>query len=155
MAEDISEDTENEDGVRSVIIADAKDWFLQSTIESVIAAGVEIGVTLTVGGSIVSGTLISGKTYFKELGEVLAGASQEEGDMQSVLGSSWAKYSAIYEKPEDAPDDWRPGPVGFIHLRNARYYAPGQGALPTNQGVLWRGKLSAVDAFSIGSFSTD
>lgn len=154
VAGDISEDTDNEDGVRSVIIADAKDWFLQSTIESVIAAGVEIGVTLTVGGAVVSGTLISGKTYFKELGEVLAGASQQEGDMQSVLGSSWSKYSAIYEKPEDAPEDWRAPPAGFIHLRDARYYAPGQGPLPSNQGVLWRGKLSAVDAFSVGSLST-
>jgi hypothetical protein len=97
--------------------------------------------------------MISGKTYFKELGEMLAAASAGEGDMQSMLGEAWSKYSAIYEKPDDASEDWAPPPAGFIHLRKARFYAPGQHPIPGDQGFLWRGKLSSIDAFSVGNFS--
>lgn len=141
--------------IQEVEIVGATDWFLRQTIETVIAHGVEIGVTLAVGGSIISGILVSGKTYFAELGETLKGASKSEGDMQSVLGEAWKGYTALYEKPEGAPDDWVVPPAGYIHLRNARYFAPGQPPVPTNQGVLWRGKLSAVDGFSIGNLSAD
>ena len=134
---------------------DSKDWFLQSIIETVIAAGVEIGVTLTVGGTIISGILINGKNYFVELGALLEASSKSDGDMQSVLGSSWRKYTAIYEKPDDADENWQPSPAAYIHLKSAYFHAPGQSRMPTNAGLLWRGKLSSIDGFAIGNFSQD
>lgn len=139
--------------VQAVEVVGTVDWFLQSTIETVIAKGVEIGVTLTVGGAIVSGTLIKGRTYFEELGATLTAASQAEGDMQSVLGEAWKGYTAIYDKPAGAGDDWQAPAATYIHLRDTRFFSPGNAPLPTNQGVLWRGKLSSIDGFSIGSLS--
>lgn len=152
MAGDDVEGPEISPEVQDVAIVGSMDWFLQSTIETIINRGVDIGVTLTVGGAIVSGILISGRKYFEELGDTLASASQSDGDMQSVLGEAWKQYTAIYDEPENAPDDWQAPPAGFIHLRDARFYAPGQHPIPSN-GVLWRGKLSSVDGFSIGNFS--
>lgn len=155
MADDAANETDGTSDVQDVDVVGSKDWFLQSTIETVIAHGVEIGVTLAVGGAVVSGTLISGRKYFEELGDALSSASETEGDMQSILGESWKQFTGIYDKPEDAPDDWQGPRANFIHLRGARYFAPGQRPIPTTQGFLWRGKLSAVDAFSIGNLSMD
>lgn len=139
--------------IRDVEIINSRDWFLQSIIETVINNGVEIGVTLTVGGMIISGMLISGKKYYDELGDALAAYSKEEGDMHSVLANGWRQMKAIYEKPDDAPEDWKPPHASFIHLRNAYIFAPGVAPLPGNQGILWRGKLTSVDGFAIGSLN--
>lgn len=155
MSDAADEQTEALPQIQDVEIVGSKDWFLQSTIETIIANGVEIGVTLTVGGVIVSGILISGKKYFDELSDVLIAASQSEDDGPRILGEAWKQYTVIYEKPEGASGDWRAPPAGFIHLRNARFYAPGAPPIPSNRGVLWRGKLSSVDGFSIGNFSED
>ncbi|SIQ75323.1 hypothetical protein SAMN05880590_1079 [Rhizobium sp. RU35A] len=139
--------------VQPVEIINDADWFLRSTIENIISQGVEIGITLTVNGVIISGMLIGGKKYFEELSKTMKAASRAPDDISDALGDSWKQFTAIYEKPEDAPEDWQPGPVGYIHLKNARFYAPGQAPIPGNQGVLWRGKLSSVDGFTIGSLS--
>lgn len=155
MARETTDETEELPLVQPMELVGANDWFLQSTIENIVSHGVYIGVTLTVKGIIVSGMLISGKKYFEELSKDMKAASRQEDDMSDTLAKSWQQYTAIYEKPEGASDDWQPLPVGYIHLLNARFYAPGQSPIPTNQGILWRGKLSSVDGFSIGSFSID
>lgn len=152
---DTTDLVDHNDEPTAVYSTDSKDWFLQSIIETAIAAGVEIGMTVTVGGTTVSGILINGKKYFEELGDLLEGSSRAEGDMQSVLGSAWRKFTAIYEKPEDSDDSWQPSPAAYIHLKNAFFHAPGQSRMPSNTGVLWRGKLSAIDGFSIGNFSQE
>jgi hypothetical protein len=151
MTEDKVLEDEPLASVQEVEVVGSIDWFLRSTVETIIAHGVEIGVTLAVGGAIVSGVLISGKKYFEELGDALNAASETEGDIQSVLGDSWRQFTTIYDKPEGAPDDWQAPSAAYLHLRGARYYAPGQRPIPA-EGALWRGKLSAVDAFSVGQF---
>lgn len=151
MTDDTQESPAN--AVQTVEIAGSQDWFLTEMIEILINGGVEIGITLTVGGSVVSGSLISGKTYFKELGELMAAASREDGDAASVIAKTWPTYATLYEKPEGAGDDWTLPPAGYIHLRNAYYLAAGSGSLPSKPGMLWRGKISSVDGLSIGSIT--
>lgn len=136
---------------QEVLIADDKDWFLQQTIETIIQGGVEIGVTLIVGGAVIAGMLISGKKYFEELADAMKTTSEEDGDFQSQLADAWRRYTTLYERPDDAADDWTPGPAGYIHLRNAKLYSQGRQPLPAN-GMLWRGRLAAVDGFALGSF---
>lgn len=139
----------------SNLFLENQDWFLEGIIENVINHGVDIGITLSVNGAIVSGILISGKKYFEELSEMMAKHSQNPGDIMGALAEGWKSYTVIYEKPEDAPEDWTPPRAAYIHLRDARYFAPGQAPIPTNMGVLWRGKLSEVDGFSIGNMSKE
>lgn len=103
-------------------------------------------------GIIISGTLISGKKYFEKASETVKEASREPNDMASVLGEAWRHYTALYEPPEEAPEDWQPIPASYIQLMNAQFFTPGQSPIPEN-GTLWRGKLSSVDGFSLGCFS--
>jgi hypothetical protein len=155
----MTEKTNGTDGdltaVQAVEEINSHDWFLQTTITNVISLGVEVGVTLTVRGVIVSGMLIDGKKYFEELAETVRAASGQPEDIADTLAESWKQYTSIYEEPEDAPEDWQPAPVGYIHLKNARFFAPGQDPFPAHQSFLWRGKLSSVDSFFLGNVSTD
>lgn len=133
-----------------------RDWFLQSVI-SLANSGAEIGITLTVGGAVISGMLIAGRTYFKELADMIRGVADEEEEanpMLEAIAESWDKLSEIYDKPEGATAEWDPGPFGYIHLRNARVYAPGGGVLPSSpSGVLWRGRLTQISGFAIGQLA--
>ncbi|MUO27454.1 MULTISPECIES: gas vesicle accessory protein GvpU [Rhizobium/Agrobacterium group] len=153
MADEVNIKDGVEQRVQPVEIIDATDWFLRTTIENIVSHGIEIGVTLTVKGVIVSGMLVGGKKYFEELSKLMKISSQAPNDISDFLGNAWKEYTAIYEQPEGASEDWQPAPIGYVHLMNARFYAPGQAPLPENQGVLWRGKLSSVDGFIIGNFS--
>lgn len=155
MTNDAASEIEQASVVQHVELVGSRDWFLQSIIEVVIAHGVEFGITLVVGGSVVSGILISGKKFFEEIGNATLAMSEIEGDIQSVLGNGWKQYTSIYDAPKNAPDDWQGPPTGFIHLKDARFFAPGQQPIPTRQGLLWRGKLEAIDGFSFGNFSAD
>ena len=154
MPQDDSQGSKQNNSVQTVEIVGSRDWFLKFNLENVIPRGVEFDVTLTVGGSIISGVLISGKTYFEELAVMMEENSNGAGDLSKTLADLWRPNGAVYafEKPDDAPEDWSPPSIGYIHLRNARYFLSGQ-PIPSAPGMLWRGKLSSVDGFSIGSFS--
>lgn len=107
-----------------------------------------MGVTLTTGGTAITGTLISGKTYFKELGAQFESISRSPDDVSLVL-SNWAsRYVALYEGEENAG-----AAIGFVHLRNVRFFAPGQAPQAMSTKVLWRGRLAAIDGFIVGEMS--
>jgi len=133
--------------------SDGTDWLLRAIIKNYSQSGYEIGVTLTVGGSVISGLLISGRSYFAELAKMLVSNSVSEDDIFAELADDLGGLGAeIYDKPTDAPDDWQQSPITFIHLKGARFHAPGHAGIPLKDGFLWRGKLASIDAFSIGSF---
>jgi len=74
-----------------------------------------------------------------------------DGETIKSIMSGWYKsWTAVYEKPEGAADDYLLPLPGFIHLQDARWlYSDGK-VISGNTGVLWRGKLSAVDGFCFG-----
>jgi len=153
MAQDdgtLTGDSERADVVAHV--ADI-DWFLQDII-LLAEIGLELGVTLTVAGGVISGTLIRGEKYFAEMSEAVRNATSsnlQDGTLEDVA-TRWASYTEMYHRPKDADEDWLPPSATFVHLRNARFYAPGQALMPQT-GVLWRGRLSAISGFFIGSFA--
>jgi hypothetical protein len=48
-------------------------------------------------------------------------------------------------------------PPNYIHLKEAKFFLPsGAGKpIPANQGVWWRGRLSEVSGFILGSLAID
>lgn len=144
---------ENDETAQSLQEIGNQDWFLEDAIGGIISKGVEFGITLTVSGLIISGTLINGKTYFEELSKSLKSASKEKGDVAEVIGELWGGFKTIYEDPSEETENKTPSRVSFIHLKDAHIFAPGQQAMPTDEGILWRGKISSVDGFSIGVLS--
>ncbi len=121
--------------------------------------GATSGVTLNVKGVVITGELISSVDYFRMMiesyeatrgPEDIRGSGTGKADTVDLVTKIWQDFldGAIKfwsgEEVKNKMDEIR-----FIHLRNARFFSPGQPLEPKNGG-LWRGMLNQVDAFSIG-----
>ena len=85
-----------------------------------------IDIILNVHGMIVSGELVSYKTYVNEFGKPKTDSQQDETAVKS----------------EDR---------NYIHLRNVKFYVSSGNPIPSNESkeIFWRGKLSSIDGFSL------
>lgn len=152
LAEEILKGLVEKDGV-------GRDHFLQFLIGVLNKdSSAAIGVTLTVGGSQISGDLIGGAAYFEEFSSAFAKAFGR-GDEAATAGlkQSMNKFGDVYRSngsEADAESDADSPPPVYVHMRNAQQFAPGGLPIPGN-GCLWRGKLNAVDGFSLGKLSVD
>lgn len=115
------------------------DWFLESFVQLANGSNLSVSITLTVGGSTVTGVLCGGLEYFRGISGLLG----EGFDPVTNVGE------AMY-----GPGTVR-GPATYIHLKDARICAPGGEATPSRDqpGVYWRGRLSEVSGFLFGSIS--
>lgn len=118
-----------------------QDWLLTVLVRTAERAERTFAVTLNVGGLIITGEVVSEAKYFEALNEAmrlaLAFAPESPGPLDPV----------IEELRASKTDDQE---VQHIHLIDAQIFAPGTGLIPTNGGVPWRGRLSAVDGFIVG-----
>lgn len=145
-----AEDT-NEDGV---LFDDSRDWFLQEIVR-LGSLGLKMGITVTTGGTVISGTLISGREYFEKM-SAFVGAGGRSSDatgkeVVEIVAKDWLALTAVYDRPEDAPDDWRPQPAAYLHLDGAKIYTPGKPGMP-NGGSIWRIRLNEISGFSLGLY---
>lgn len=99
---------------------------------------VETDVTLVVGGFLISGSVVSAKKYFMH-----NAVSAMAGMMEQV------KTEAARRENNRAETIKR----SYIHLKDARYYTPGQNPIPSNTGVFCRISLDAIAGFSFGRLS--
>ncbi|UVC19231.1 hypothetical protein IHQ72_33200 [Mesorhizobium onobrychidis] len=140
-----------EDGVVRRI-TDARDWFLQNLVDLVNHTGVSIGITLTVGGVLVSGQLTSGKKYFEEFGKTFAGGFKD-GDPEFIayLEKVYSQYGDIYA-PSKSKGEHKELP-SYVHLKDVHIFsAPGR-PIPTEDGNWWRGRICEVQGFMLGSLN--
>ena len=99
----------------------------------------EIEVTLFLSGVVVAGRMISEDEYFQRSGEhaTLFHAMEVGEDVARLkLGKARRDLSAV---------------SGFIHLDVTGIFAGENQPLVYQDDLLWRGKLSSVDAFTLGS----
>lgn len=127
------------------------DWYLQELVSIVNSSAIEFGITLHVHGAVVSGLLISGRKYFKAFADDFAGAYLGDDEGREAVRAALASHSKIYDEIDKQEE---PSPPQYIHLMHSRTFSPG-GSTPSKVGVLWRGKISAVSGFSLGSLSVD
>jgi hypothetical protein len=137
---------------------DREDWFLQTlvSIANRFKEEVGFGITLFVGGALVSGILVGGRHYFLGFAEEFAAGAAED-DVKANLEESIGSLTRIYDEPDAAGADDEMehlDPPRYIHLKDARVYAAGSEPVPGNRGVWWRGRLDAVDGFVLGQLST-
>ncbi|MEU9703093.1 hypothetical protein [Streptomyces sp. NPDC047981] len=95
----------------------------------------EVSITLMVGGTTVTGSLIGHDAWLKAWKEGIASSGGE--DAQKVLGV----LGALDEEVPDDPDVPQPN---FIHLRDARVF-PGGTEIRLN---LWRARVTDVQGWS-------
>jgi hypothetical protein len=127
------------------------DWLLQNLVSFANEIGVESGVTLQVGGMLVSGTIISIDKYLEEFSTLFEGGFKNDAELGGQLGELIKSWKP--ERPQLSPDETPSGPPPqMVHLRNARFFFPGQRAFPAAH-VLWRGRLSEVGGFFLGLLS--
>jgi hypothetical protein len=133
------------------------DWFLQLLVDAANRSGVSLGITLSVGGILVSGFLEGGTEYFNGIAAEMETTSVSETDAAaSFARAARSMGGRIYAgKPvadsESEEDEFVP--PHFLHLRDARFFSPGGWPLPYNQGVWWRGRIETVSGFSLGILS--
>ncbi|MFA6560536.1 MAG: hypothetical protein WCV00_01345 [Verrucomicrobiia bacterium] len=96
----------------------------------------EIGITLHVGGLLVSGIITTPRDFLM---------NHPLTDQVLEVHDELMKAEATDSKDEDSalPE--------FVHLRNARFFVPGQLPIP-QEGVYWRGRLSEIAGYSFGVF---
>jgi hypothetical protein len=127
------------------------DWFLQSLVSIVNDESASIPITLSVGGLLISGEMIGGKTYFNEFArqfkEGFKGISSETA---ATIEEAFKRLGDVYDpiQKESRGSDYIPKPH-LVHLRNVQVYQAGGPPLLSEKGVLWRGRLEAVDGFSL------
>ena len=116
------------------------DVFLRRLVNAVNRGGTaEFAVTLTVGGVVVSGVLLSSSEYHARVTENLVEVAESD-EVATALRAAIGPRDLSSE--EEA--------IGYIHLRDAHIVHPSGALLPAGPGVLWRGRLETVDSFVLG-----
>lgn len=133
---------------------DNKDWFLLEYVR-LSEVGVEQGLTITIGGIVVTGMLISGKAYFNLLADELLETVPEGHQSRAaveILAENYRNFAQEVSEPVEA--DKEKFDRNYIHLKDARI-VQGNTHIPSRIGVLWRGKVSSVDSFINGQMHFD
>jgi hypothetical protein len=151
----MNEEVKSDSGTATVepfSIAEA-DWLIQHflNLANSPSTGIEVGITLNVGGLLVSGTMVSGKKYFEGIADLLSNANTNMPE----IAESWKSLSAfgqIYDDTAEVESNRNPQ---YIHLRNTRFFSAAGTAVPNSPGVWWRGRITEVAGFSFGTMSQE
>lgn len=127
------------------------DWFLQRLISIVTSTDIGFGITLNVGGFLISGSLVSGHKYFEGFGKDFATpfVNLAGDDIADILRQAVAQCGATYTK-ENAEDV---DVLSYIHIENAKFFDATGRSIPSDRGTWWRGRIREVQGFMLGSLS--
>jgi hypothetical protein len=130
--------------------APGADWMLELLVRvaNAMTSGSFLGVTLNVSGQVVTGRLISVIAYYRGYANMWEQALGV-GDHSRNYVEPWRELADRMEKERLEGDEEKLPTPRYVHLSNARYVY-GSGLIPTNDGLLWRGRISDVSAFSLG-----
>lgn len=132
------------------------DPMLQLFVRLMNNFGVQLGVTVLVGGSWVSGTLVPPRVFTEEAGaELVEKAGAEAEGLQQFfqeLGRYWFPDRSEQEAEATAGDAPRRGEDRpfHLHLRNARMVTT-TGSIPA-EGAYMRIRLTEVAGWVVGDF---
>jgi len=129
------------------------DWFLAELVRRANEGGLSLGLTLCVGGGLVSGALIGGREYFEGFAGDVA-SSVADATVAHKVREFFRSPAALYQPDEGLPGGAKASsladPLSYIHLKAARFFTSSGAPIPGSCGGYWRGKLSAVDGFVLG-----
>jgi hypothetical protein len=120
------------------------DAVLLMLLKMVEEDGIEVEVSLTVSGLVISGILIGASAYY----EGVTGSLKQLQDitMSKFLSKKFIALKDAYakQKQDDSEKDEMEFSPTFIHLKHATFN-------PTigQTNTWWRGKVSSVDGFSL------
>jgi hypothetical protein len=125
------------------------DEILEFLIRKVEETGIGAGITLCMNGLIITGNLIKSKIYYDKMIEMydfdnsqLTAKSQEEIDKWNNYHAEYVFFIEELKKLDNQHD------LKYIHLEHVTFRNVNSNIL--TQAIVWRGKLSSIDGFSIG-----
>jgi hypothetical protein len=119
--------------------------------------GLELGMTLMVGGLLVSGTLVGVRQYLQGIADEFRNAPGGTPGVGDTLAEAFdIAVADLYGPSEREASDDGDGDtsseqdvgIGFLHMKDVRVFDP-QGH--STKAAWWRGRLTAVDAFMFGT----
>ena len=133
-------------------ISGSVDCFLQSLVSIVNDEPACILITLSVGCLLISGDMIGGKTYFDKFARQFKdGFRNISSETASTIEEAFKRLGDVYDPIQNESQGSAPRPKPhLIHLKDAQIYQSGASPAPSEKGGLWRGRLEAVDGFSLG-----
>lgn len=129
------------------------DWFLESLVEMANRHNIRNGVTLQVGGFLISGIIVSGRRYFEGFASEYASVFTDQ-ETADLVRQTFSKGGEIYTTADEDPQE-PIYPPAFIHLEQARFFNTSGKPIPANRGVFWRGRISEVSGFILGRLSAE
>ena len=123
------------------------DWLIQwfANFVNTAEVGLSIPMTFTIGGSLISGYLISETAYFDQL------ASDFSGALPGAAKDAGRDLIKLLQPEVSAHEDDHPAEQ-FVHLKDAQVFSDGSKPI-TSKGALWRGKISSIEGFHLGSIT--
>lgn len=107
-------------------------------------AGVRIGVILMVKGLVITGDIISPEEYYEKLTKQIP-INENFPNVAETLKTILVRQVELHQKDEKFEK------FCYIHLDNANFYFLSQPTTKVAKGLLWRGRLSEIDGFIIGT----
>ncbi|MGB3209795.1 MAG: gas vesicle accessory protein GvpU [Desulforhopalus sp.] len=129
--------------------APAKDWFLQFLVNLANKNRFELDVTLTVGGMLISGTLVGVKHYFDDLSAFFASPFESDKKSEEIKET----FKEIGEQCTCVSPSEQSETPSYVHLKNAHFFDAQSKLISGNEGIWWRGRISEVQGFSAGRLS--
>jgi hypothetical protein len=121
------------------------DRLLQALVSVPERTSLELGITLSASGLLITGFIISQEAYFDTLIEGVSKTKANE-EMKGLLADFLEQLKdPIIESTADKSIFPR-----FIHLRDVKIYPSEGRGMPTLGHTLWRGDISKIDGFSLG-----
>ena len=126
------------------------DALLEFLIMKVEETGIGAGITICMNGSVITGNLTKSKIYYDKMIEMydfddsqLTAKNQEGLDKWNEYHTEYVSFINELKKQEKNQQNLK-----YIYLENVTFRNVNSNT-PT-QAIVWRGKLSAVDGFSVG-----
>lgn len=126
------------------------DRFLQTLVSTVNQTSVGVGITLNVGGLLISGELVSVKTYFEGVAREMIATKADYATKEAFQKTFKQACAQFQPESEELSHESQSMPT-YIHLRNAKPVYP-NGQASSNKGMWWRSRLSAIDGFSLSPY---
>ena len=109
--------------------------------------GIEVGVTLIVGGQVIAGDLVSGQQYAEQAANSFRAANADE-KVKDTLAKFFDNLAEDY-RPYEATEI----PLNYLHIKDPSYLR-GNGNWVKFNGSIMRIFISKVDGFSQGKPDT-
>jgi hypothetical protein len=130
------------------------DALLEFLVTKVEETGIGAGITICMNGSVITGNITKSKIYYDKMIEMydfdesqLTAKNPEELDKWNEYHAEYVRF--INELKNQEKDQQS---LKYIYLENVTFRNVNSNT-PT-QAIVWRGKISSVDGFSVGISSS-